>query len=215
MPCMRWPMKGSMTGYCKNHGGKTLKGLAHPNTRTGKHSKYQYLPSPAMIERAEELTRDIVDMLDESIRINATIETIFIERLGTGESLEAWASISWIIGDLDLAVEEEDWDRVKSAIDQLRKARDAGRGFYAVTKDVMRTQEAARKLIETAVKARKDRSETYTQETYNWMLGKLVHIIRTNVTDRPTLERIHLALQTEHRSRVAQLGSGDERDKPA
>jgi hypothetical protein len=37
LPCRRAPM---VNGRCSNHGGKSLKGLAHPNYKHGFYSKY-------------------------------------------------------------------------------------------------------------------------------------------------------------------------------
>ena len=47
-PCLRAPM---LNGRCSNHGGKSLKWVAHPNYKHGRYSKYSGIPE---MEKAKQ-----------------------------------------------------------------------------------------------------------------------------------------------------------------
>lgn len=77
-PCGARPDKGSNTGKCKFHGGRSLKGIAHPEYKHGHRSKYHYLPA-FEARRVEEMAADELHNLEENIRIQRALESRYFE----------------------------------------------------------------------------------------------------------------------------------------
>lgn len=201
IPCGQRPMKTSRTQKCHMHGGKTPKGKASPQYKHGKKSKslskIDFLPDPALAERTHALAMDVIRNLEDSIKINAMIESCDIEKLGSTESRKAWSVLSGLVIDYREAKKPETQSRIFDKIEQIVKN---GAGEGALIRDIRVSQEAQRRLTETAVKARKDRSETLTVENFQWLLAKMLFLIKNHVTDRPTYIGLYSAIQQEYES---------------
>jgi hypothetical protein len=167
-------------GRCRLHGGKANKGVTHPGFQTGKHSKYLYLP-PVLTARVEELTGDALQNLEESIKIQRSIETQLLEKLGTGESPDAWNALGKIID----ADDEEMPPAAKLAA--IRSVVDGALGELSLQQRIQSIHDTQRKLTETLSKVRKEAQETFTLEQWNAMLHTVMLAARKAITDPKTL----------------------------
>jgi predicted nucleic acid-binding Zn-ribbon protein len=128
-------------GRCHKHGGATpiIK------TQIMRSSKSEYLPK-ALYARFETLNGSVLDNLEESIRLQQTMETSIVERL----------------------------DHLRAQLEQAREVvYDAARSFAIQTQlrhELQDIQESQRKLSETLTKCRKEMQETYTKEQWNVLL---------------------------------------------
>lgn len=78
----RCQKSGLENGRCRLHGGKSLKGVDHPNFKTGRHSKYLPDSLSAMVEEMR-LDEDLLDGSEEIRIMDARINQLIIR---AGES---------------------------------------------------------------------------------------------------------------------------------
>jgi hypothetical protein len=194
-------------GKCRMHGGKSLAGAAAPGFKDGKHSKYQYLP-PVLTARAEELTGDALDNLEESIKIQRSIETQLLEKLGTGESPDAWNALGKIL--------DADPEQMPPAakLQAIRTIVDGALGELSLQQRIQSIHDTQRKLTETLSKVRKEAQETYTQEQWNAMLHVVLLAAKKAITEPNALNRFITELDAHRTSDNQQprlLGAGAPR----
>jgi len=86
-PCHSPPMPN---GTCQMHGGKSLKGIAHPNYQTGAHSRYRPRRLQVRLDRALADPEPLKFLYDAQL-ITARIDEL-LERLDEQEhtSLALW-----------------------------------------------------------------------------------------------------------------------------
>lgn len=200
-PCNRYPNKGSVNGVCRNHGGESLHGIAHPNFKDGHQSKYMYLPTAELQERARRLASDTINNLTESVSITAMFESRFLERVGTTESTEAWKMLAKAVQEYRLASDEAE---AALAFGMIASIVEQGVGESRLINDIYRSQEHQRKLSETISKIKLQTSQALSLENWEWFLSIVLRIIRQNVEDRATLTNIQRDFQLEFRSRSEQ-----------
>lgn len=191
-------MRTSSTRKCRSHGGKTRKGPDSPLYKHGRFataSKINFIPDAKLIERTQSLAHDLIANLDDSVKIGAMIESRYLERIGTTESTAAWTELKKAVGAYKAAEDEVEKAIAFAVIDKIVEQ---GLGEVHLIRDIQAAQESQRKITETAIRGRKERSETMTNEQFNWGLAKLVHIVTTHVADRNTLAKIYGALEQDY-----------------
>lgn len=195
VPCGQRAMKTSRTHKCQSHGGKIPKGPESSQYKHGKFataSKINFIPDPKLIERTQSLAHDLIANLDDSVKIGAMIESRYLEKIGTTESTAAWIELRKAVNAYKKAEDEVEKAIAFAVIDKIVEH---GLGEVHLIRDIQAAQESQRKITETAIRGRKERSETMTNEQFNWGLAKLVHIVTTHVADRNTLAKIYGALE--------------------
>lgn len=180
-------------GRCRMHGGATPNGIASPHFVNGKTSKYFYLPEN-LKSRASGLLNDTIKNLEESINIQKALETQYLEKLGTGESTEAWIKLQKAVKEYD---EAEPADRAY-AFGMIRFIVKDGLNASFLNRDIQNIQESQRKLTETLSKVRKEAQEIYTQEEFGMFAGIILRILKDAIDDRRLLGKI----QTEFRRQI-------------
>lgn len=188
---MRYPAKGAQSGKCKGCGGATPVGPASPHFKDGKRSKYLFLPDP-LARRVEELTIDAIKNLEGNINILCSLETSVMEKLGTGESPEAWKQLADVFDRLD-----NNKLTMGGALHLIRDIVDGAIAQDSLVARIQSLQESQRKQTETLTKSRKEIQETYTAEQWNLMLEILMRVIHNNVHSKEQLDRITKALVSE------------------
>jgi len=196
-------------GKCRLHGGKTPKGIASANFKDGKHSKYAYLPE-TLNYRAESLLTDTLKNLDESIQIQKSLETTYLEKLGTNESTAAWTKLSKAVHNYDEAEYSAKNDSEKhllqaQAFGMIRFIVKEGLSESFLHSDIARIHESQRKLTETLSKCRKEQQEIYTVEELNQILGIFLEIVRRNITDISILSNIQTEISAFQNNEDANL----------
>jgi hypothetical protein len=190
-PCGQWPAKGDRNRKCGIHGAKTPKGEASPHFKTGQHSKYSYLPANVR-ERVELMAGDAIENLERMLNTQAALETRAHERLGTGESSEAWLRLRQAVREYDgadfMAEEPQALVRAK-AMGMIRFIVDGGLSDAYAVRDIQSIHETQRKTTETLTKCRKDIQETYTLTQWEMFMSIVMRVIKNNV-DRTTLAKL-------------------------
>ncbi len=199
--CKRQPSIG--LDVCAMHGGKSRKGMASPTFKDGKHSKYLYLPKQ-LIARTEEITTDAMENIVDSLAIQKALETQLLEKLGTGESGEAWIKLGQSVKDYEaaqaLAKNKQALARA-NAFRVIRSTVEGGLSEAFLRRDIQSIQESQRKLTESLTKCRKEIQETYTQEQWNIMLNLILLSIQKHVKDAATIQNITDELDAYRRNR--------------
>lgn len=172
-------------GRCRLHGGKALRGAAHPMYKTGRYSKD--FPDQ-LAARFEESLRD--PELVELVREIALIDT----RVGEMISELSSDAASAIFADLRKA-----WRQYK----QPAKPGDAERGLETVgrlieqgAEDWHRWQEIydaierRRRLVDSEAKRQAELKQLLTLSEAMHLINAFVEIVRENVKDKGALSRI-------------------------
>ena len=194
---------------CRLHGGASLKGIASKSYKDGKHSKYAYLPETLNF-RSESLLNDNLKNLEECIQIQKSLETTYLEKLGTNESTEAWTKLNKAVHDYDEAAytaknEGEKHLLQAQAFGMIRFLVKEGLSESFLHSDIARIHESQRKLTETLSKCRKEQQEIYTVEELNQILGIFLDIVRRNITDINILSNIQTEISSFQNNEDANL----------
>jgi hypothetical protein len=182
---------------CRMHGGSTPRGIASPQFKDGRRSKYSYLPKQ-ITERIDELTADSIKNLEENISIQRGMESRLMERFTAGSTLEKWEDLQQTVNLYETACEDSDdtdepvdpqvWlDRI---IGQIAAGLQDARAEGSLRRELQVVHESQRKLTETLTRSIKERSETVTEDQLKNIFTRLLHVIRNNISDRQTLSRI-------------------------
>jgi hypothetical protein len=89
-PCQKFAIKGSTR--CRLHGGKSLKSIAHPSFKTGKHSKFL----PQQLRRDYDATLHDPELLSlrDAIALTEARVVDLVQRLGgEGDNFGIWREI--------------------------------------------------------------------------------------------------------------------------
>lgn len=180
--CANPPM---LNGRCRMHGGTQKRGVGHHLLKHGRYSLN--LPTRLAARYAEaQADPDLISVRQEIALVDARLEDL-LGRVDTGEAGAIWAG-------------------VRAAVDEYRKTSDAAEkaeafarieslsveGFsdYASWGEVLELIERRRKLAETETKRLAAMGQAITAERAMVLLGTVVDIIRTHVTDRNALAAI-------------------------
>jgi hypothetical protein len=178
-------------GRCRLHGGKTPKGIASPNFKTGRHSKY--LPT-ALLERYGEALED-GELLNMRAEI-ALLDTLLLENLGrleTGESADFWDAALTQVVNARLAYKSENYGALEKSLDELEALCDGRRLHYATEKEIREKLDQRKRLADSERKRLVDMQQMVTSEQAMALVSALLASIQKNVHDRNTLS----AIQTE------------------
>ena len=166
-PCCFTPMKN---GRCKKHGGKSLKGVAHPNYEDGATSKY--IPPP-MVEAVKSALSDanILSLIDEIAFIDAAME-LSKKKMATGEPGSTWLTIfkAWAVF---AKAWPNDADTMNEQMPILHIAITQVKATYEAMREYKEWGEVKRKFIETEIKSLEKMRRLITQADARWYLRKI------------------------------------------
>jgi hypothetical protein len=181
-------------GRCRFHGGHSLAGIASPNFKTGKYSKY--LPA-RLAERYHEARSDpeLLALRDEISLVDARLEDL-IRRVDTGESGEAWGIAAGAFAALRKAITDQNTADMLLALDTLGKVINRGMSDYAAWGEIGSQLEQRRRLVESERKRLVDMAQVITSERAMLLIGAITDVIRRNVHDRAELNAINQELSS-------------------
>lgn len=98
------------TGRCWLHGGRSLKGLAHPNAGDLSRSKYGHLlPAGGLLEGYEAALKDPnLRTVREHVALSEGLIAEELGRVGSGASAQAWTEAGDLTAQLDAAFSRHD-----------------------------------------------------------------------------------------------------------
>lgn len=196
-PCPNYPIKGNHV--CKNHGGKLLKGLASPRFTTGKHSRYlQILPEARRSDFLDLLEHPQLVGLNQEIAMTQLRLVELYARVATGESGEAWLQLYRAVKGYKKARDgksdardfmmKQEWATIETLTTKARTD-------YECYREIDRTKEHLRKLVETQSKIRLQESTTQTQEQATFNMRLVATALQRHVTDPAILSALSMELK--------------------
>lgn len=147
-PCQSTQIMGN-TGRCRLHGGKSPAGMASPNFRHGRHSKY--LPARLAAKFAEaEADPTLYDLRSEVALVDTRLGEL-LERVENRDSAEIWKQLDGAYQDVRKALfsDKSDEKAVLFALGNLEKLIGQGLGDWATWKEIGGMVEQRRKLVES------------------------------------------------------------------
>lgn len=184
-PCKRAPMAN---GRCSLHGGKTPGGIASPQFKTGKYSKY--LPS-RLLERYQVAAKDsdLLALREDIALIDARISDL-LSRVDTGESGALWSEARKAFEDFRVANATKNADKMRTALMDLDSALERGITDYRAWNEVGQAIEQRRKLVESERKRLVEMQQMITSEQAMSLVAALTASVKEHVTDSATLSAI-------------------------
>lgn len=182
------------TTKCRMHGGKSLKGMAHPNYKTGKFSKH--LPTRLLAQYHASLSDNRALSLREDIAVTDARITELVGRIDTQESGSAWQHVRDGLADLRTGLRVQDSQLTASGLRQIQEAVNAGQSDYNTWQELHATIDQRRKLVESERKLMVELQQMMTIEDANLLIDTVVQSIRRNVTDVSALRAIQADIST-------------------
>jgi hypothetical protein len=173
---------------CNLHGGKSLKGAASPQFKTGRHSKY--LPT-RLRERYQEALDDpeLIALNDEIALIDARLAEL-LGRIDSGESMSVWEKLRKAYQALREAQAAKDVAGTVDALNVLGDMIERGGRDDETWNQIYYLLDQRRKLTESERKRRVDMQQMVTAERLTILMTAVQDAIRRNVHDRDTLSAI-------------------------
>ena len=184
-PCKKWAMPN---GRCRLHGGLQPNGLASPNFKDGRYSKY--LPARLAGKYLEaQNDPELLNLAGEIGLVEARIAELLegVDRDAVGR---VWAKIRATYDDLDLAMKTGDSNGTIACMVELGKLTRTGNRDYYAWEEIVKLIEQRRKLVDSERKRRVDMQNMITADRAMLLVSAIVGVIRDNVADRKVLTRI-------------------------
>ncbi len=175
-------------GRCRLHGGKSLKGIASPTLKTGRHSKY--LPVSLMDNYHEHLGDDNRLVLDPEIALIDTRMGEVIESLGDYEGSAAWLQLYALKCKYQDA--KNDGERLLVLI-EIFNVIDMGASHVSKWNELLAIIDARRKVVESERKRLVEAEQVVTVDRVMLLASALLNAVKTHVTN----PSIRAAIQVE------------------
>jgi hypothetical protein len=180
-PCTFTPMAN---GRCKKHGGKSLKGAAHPNAKTLEHSRY--VPKPLEETYNQALKDSNLNDLRRQLALMQAREDILLQRTTSGETGKAWKALRQELGKLRQAVENEDGRASRDALTAITVLVNTGERDAEAWDELMGLWEQQRRSAETDAKIKRDLRLLMAIEDGLWAVRRLGEANETVILSWPT-----------------------------
>ena len=174
------------------HGGKNLRGIAHPNFVNGSHSDY-VLP-PRMREAYSDALSDpkLLELKTEIALVHARAQDLVI-RVDSGESGHLWRLLQQAYLDLTKA---KDADEQLAAVSEMGQLITRGAADYAAWNEALKTIDQKQKLVESERKRAVEQHLMVTLDSIKPYLFDTIDFIRRYITDRAQLAEYQRIIET-------------------
>ncbi len=184
-PCQRAPMEN---GRCNLHGGKSLKGIAHPNFQGKGYSRY--IPGP--LAPAFQRALDDPELLALNVDI-ATVESLIddqMHRITDGDPMALFGKLKQFWASLWLATQREDKSGVARLRGRISDLLEDGAEQFAAVEMLLDLTEQKRKLVDTEGKRREKMQEFVRAEEMAVVFRALALAVKKHEKDPETLAAI-------------------------
>ena len=173
---------------CYMHGGKTPKGIASPQFKNGRYSKY--LPQ-GLLEKYHESVADpeLLNMRHEIAICDARLSEL-LKRSDTGEAGRLWEQAQTANDNLQKAMDDENYGAVALQCRILDRLIGEGLTDYEAWHEIAQLLEQRRKLAESEQKRLVAMQQTITSEEAMTLVMALTQSVRRYVHDPATLNSI-------------------------
>jgi hypothetical protein len=185
-PCQKPPMIGATR--CRLHGGATPRGLASPNFKTGRFSKY--LPESLLSAYDDVVNDPELLSVRHDIHLLDTLIAAKLNKLDDNESAATWKRVDDLIRAVRKAYKSERYGDLEDALDEMEGIADQKRLFYATEQEVTAQLEQRRKLVETENKTLYNKERALTAEQAMLLMSAVLDSVRRNVTNADALTAI-------------------------
>jgi hypothetical protein len=188
----RLPVVPGMT-VCRFHGGRTPRGPALPQFKTGKYSKL--LPS-RLLARYREAERDpeLLSLHSELALIDARLVDL-LKRVDTGESGALWATLKKEYEEFRLHRAAGDIPKMHVSIARLDALMDRAVQDHSAWQEIGEKIEQRRKLAMSETQRLIGLRQMLTCEQAMLLAGVIVDIVTRHVPDKQALSHIVADLQ--------------------
>jgi len=184
-------------GRCRIHGGKSLKGIEHPDYKDGKKSKYNPVNIAKRYEKALQ-DPNLLSIKHDIAKTQAMLEDTWDKLDNAPDAAKSWDQISAIINDMADAFATGSADAIMEARHSIPKAQGIiarNRRFHEAKKDIQVTLDQKRKQLATKaqIEAAEDKSMSYDQALL--FMRTVFLLIANHVTSPEEKQVITLKLQ--------------------
>lgn len=173
---------------CRFHGGKTPRGLALPQTKSGRYSKD--LPQRLIARYQESLDDQDQLVLSEEI---AMVDSLLVDAVGRLKDDESWSWVkrvreAW--GRYNEAAGVGDEDEILRARNHLADVIEGAGNEFAAWDELGRMVDRRMRLVESERKRLIEAQRYLTLGQVMLLVGALTDAVRQNVSDPPALAAI-------------------------
>lgn len=170
-------------GRCRNHGGASLVGPAHPSFRTGRHSKYL---RASLGEKYDTALNDphLLGLREDVALVDVRIAEL-IEAIGETGNTRLWREARTKLDAVKTAA-----TKGKAGVGPAREALDAldqvltdGLTQAATWDELADRLDLRRRLVDSETKRQKDLFEMISVERAHAMMARLVDVVKQHVHD--------------------------------
>lgn len=181
-PCRKRPMAN---GRCRNHGGKTPKGIASPHHIHGRYSKYG--PKVLRDRSAEFLSDPDILSLHANLALTDARLADTLQKLETGGGLDALTRLRALVDKVRVATTEQE---KATALGEMFTTIEAAGGTAELLHALDRLTEQRRKLVETEVRRQTSDQTSITLDRAFGFIDLLLDIVARHVKERQVLAAI-------------------------
>jgi len=185
--CKKYALPGKTK--CAMHGGKSLSGLAHPNTKTGRYSKV--LPA-RLVDKYEQARDDpgLLTLREDIALLEGRLEDV-LGRVDSGESGRLWNQANAAVLELRAARAKGDNEGVAEALNSLVSIIQKGHLDYAAWNEVGSLIDQRRRLIESERKRMIESHLMISSDRAMLLISAIAAAIKEEIKDRNLLQRIN------------------------
>lgn len=181
-PCKNPPMAN---GRCRFHGGKSLGGIAHPNFKHGRYSKY--LDGALLDAYATGLgDPQLLSLRDNIVLVDARIGQILQGMPGS----DVWEGLQAAKEAMSTARASKDWDAMASAMIELEELIEQGAAAGVAWTEFVGLSEQRRRLSESERKRCVEMRFLVAVDQVVLRMSALIEYLRQRVHDRALLNDI-------------------------
>ena len=177
-----------LSGRCRWHGGKSLKGFASATFKTGLRSKY--MPQ-GLGRRFSAAMRD-----PELLRLEKDVGLVearlleLIQRVDKSGAAQLWANVQGAFAEFQEALHGGDKATVSVALNELGDRINRGAADWQTWGEIMQVIEQRRKLIDSIRKHEVQSAEIVTLTEAQVLFSGMAHLVREHVKDKQALRAI-------------------------
>jgi hypothetical protein len=163
-------------GRCRIHGGKSLKGMGHPNFKHGNVSKY--LPQ-RLVPNFEEALEDpeIVSTRKELAVVDAMLLDMY-SRMDTGECGAAWRDLTTVHQEIMYHVQRQNGPAISKNLKTMQAVIERGSNEIMFIEEIGRLMDRRTRLAESERKRMVEMKQMISNDRLMVIAAKVVDAIR-------------------------------------
>lgn len=195
-------------GRCKMHGGMSLVGLASPQWKTGRYSKY--IPNRLVETYSQSLSdEEILVLRDDIALVDSRIQDL-LKRVDSGESGDAWQSAKAAQRDLVAALKSGDQTGMADGLRELDRVIARGLADYAAWGEIAHLLDQRERLVRSERRRLVELQQMISTEQALTLMTAVVALVKEHVSDRTALFAISNGIRQLANANSGPFGSTGE-----